>query len=82
MIGKTNAVTIIGGGGSSTPAFNFDTLQELTTPTLNDYMIINQNGIMYKIKTSTLSSLFGGIPVNAVKYNGEVVTYNGEIVIN
>ena len=64
---------------------SFDTrvenLTETTTPALEDFMIIFQNNVMKKVNLSSLSQLFGGVPVNAVKYNGEVVTYNGEIVI-
>lgn len=39
---------------------DIDKLEELTIPTLNDYMLISQNGTTYKIKTETLLSLFGG----------------------
>ena len=57
---------------------DIDKLEELLTPTFNDYMLINQNGTMYKIKTETLSSLFGGyVPV----IDGIILTENSDYLI-
>lgn len=63
--------------GNST--LQIDNLEETINPTLNDFMIINQNGTIFKVKVETLSALFGGyIP----SIDGVILTENSDYIIN
>jgi len=69
---------IMGGGGGG--GINFDLMQQ-TSPQFGDWMLIFRDGKTYKVPMSELITFFGGgIPANAVTYNGDLVTYNGDII--
>lgn len=78
--GKGGTVFIGGGGGQFNPAA-LDTLH--TAPILSDYLVLERNGVAYRVSLSQLQTLFGGstgVPVNVVTLNGEDITVNGEYI--
>lgn len=77
--GAEGVTVVTGGGGAKFDPATLDILQ--VVPTLSDFLLLERDGVSYRVRLDQLAALFGGtVPESAVRVNDAPIYVNGDYV--